>query len=71
MGREFQSIVEHIDSNNVKEVINQANKLYEELNSNCKTRNSENYPLNLNDIIKVEVERVYCTHHTNNRLIFN
>lgn len=71
MGRELQSIVEHIDSNNVKEVINQGNNLYEELNSNCKTRNSENSPLNLNDITKVEVERVYCTHHTNNRLIFN
>ncbi|WP_245335673.1 hypothetical protein [Staphylococcus sp. GDY8P196P] len=62
-GRELQSIIEDIDSKNVKEVMNYANQSYEELHRNSNTRNKENYPLILNDIIKLEVERIYYTNH--------
>mgnify|MGYP007135826597 FL=1 len=64
-GRELQSIIEDIDSKNVKEVMNYANQSYEKLNRDSNTRNKENYPLILNDIIKLEVERIYYTNHKN------
>ncbi|MCU5746964.1 hypothetical protein N9R04_09770 [Staphylococcus sp. SQ8-PEA] len=62
-GRELQSNIEGIYSKNVKEVMNYANQSYEELNRNSNTRNKENYPLILNDIIKIEVECIYYTNH--------
>lgn len=68
-GRELQSIIGNMDTKDVKDVMNQASKPYEELDSNHNNRNKENYTLNLNDIIKLEVERIYYTHHTDNENI--
>lgn len=68
-GRELQSIIGNMNTKDVKEVMDQASKSYEELESNHNNRNKENYPLNLNDIIKLEVERIYYTHHTDNENI--
>ena len=45
--------------------MNYANQSYEKLNRDSNTRNKENYPLILNDIIKLEVERIYYTNHKN------
>ena len=54
-GRELQSIIENIDTKDVKEVMSQASKSYEELNSKRYTRNKEKYPMILNDIVKYEL----------------
>ncbi|MDK3608066.1 hypothetical protein O0B30_03130 [Staphylococcus pseudintermedius] len=51
-GRELQSIIENMDTKDVKEVMGQASKSYEELNSN---RNKEKYPMILTDIVKYEL----------------
>ena len=55
MGTELQSIIENIDTKDVKEVMSQASKSYEELNSKRYTRNKEKYPMILNDIVKYEL----------------
>ncbi|WP_337140314.1 hypothetical protein [Staphylococcus aureus] len=54
-GRELQSIIENIDTKDVKEVMSQASKSYEELNSKRYTRNKEKYPMILTDIVKYEL----------------
>lgn len=54
-GRELQSIIENMDTKDVKEVMGQASKSYEELNSNRNTRNKEKYPMILTDIVKYEL----------------
>ena len=41
-----------MDTKNVKEVMNQAGKSYEELNSKRNTRNKEQYPITLTDTVK-------------------
>lgn len=54
-GRELQSIIENMDTKDVKEVMSQASKSYEELNIKCNTRNKEKYPMILTDIVKYEL----------------
>ncbi|WP_239761157.1 hypothetical protein [Mammaliicoccus sp. N-M51] len=54
-GRELQSIIKNMDTKDVKEVMGQASKSYEELNSNRNTRNKEKYPMILTDIVKYEL----------------
>lgn len=54
-GHELQSIIENMDTKEVKEVMSQASKSYEELNNNRNTRNKEKYPMILTDIVKYEL----------------
>lgn len=54
-GRELQSIIENMDTKDVKEVMSQASKSYEELNIKRNTRNKEKYPMILTDIVKYEL----------------
>lgn len=54
-GRDLQSIIENLDTKDVKEVMSQAGKSYEELNSKRNTRNKEKYPMILTDIVKYEL----------------
>ncbi|MCQ9888273.1 MULTISPECIES: hypothetical protein [Staphylococcus] len=44
-----------MDTKEVKEVMSQASKSYEELNNNRNTRNKEKYPMILTDIVKYEL----------------
>ena len=41
-----------MDTKDVKEVMSQASKSYEELNSKRNTRNKEQYPITLTDTVK-------------------
>ena len=54
-GHELQSIIENMDTKEVKEVMSQASKSYEELNNNHNTRNKVKYPMILTDIVKYEL----------------
>lgn len=54
-GHELQSIIENMDTKEVKEVMSQASKSYEELNNNRNTRNKVKYPMILTDIVKYEL----------------
>ena len=58
-GHELQSIIGKIDPKDVKKVLNDSNKSYEEINNDSKTRNKNEYSMNLNEIIKLEVEFIY------------
>ncbi|RIO75541.1 hypothetical protein BUZ12_10865, partial [Staphylococcus gallinarum] len=58
-GHELQSIIGKIDPKDVKKVLNDSNKSYEEINNASKTRNKNEYSMNLNEIIKLEVEFIY------------
>lgn len=54
-GNELQSIIENMDTKEVKEAMSQASKSYEELNNNRNTRNKVKYPMILTDIVKYEL----------------
>lgn len=54
-GHELQSIIENMDTKEVKEAMSQTSKSYEELNNNHNTRNKVKYPMILTDIVKYEL----------------
>ncbi|MDW4238661.1 hypothetical protein QI141_09350 [Staphylococcus saprophyticus] len=62
--RELQSMIGKIDPKDVKKVLNDSNKSYEETNNDSKVRNKNEYSMNLNDIIKFEVELIYYNNVT-------
>lgn len=63
--RNLQSIIGNIAPKDVKEVFNNANNSYEELNNEIGTRNNDEYSMNLNEVIKLEVKLIYYGNHKN------
>ncbi|EQA7708895.1 hypothetical protein ACX813_000457 [Staphylococcus pseudintermedius] len=62
---ELQSILNDIEQNNLRRVMSHANDSFSQPESNNYTRNKEKYSINLNDIVKLEVERICYTNKSN------